>query len=58
MIPTREFDTLSRRDTSKNPINPLQPMTTYVPAFLAVARHENEPVDYYARDLWAVALAL
>jgi hypothetical protein len=33
-------------------INLLQtklPMTSYVQAFLAVARHENESVDYYAR---------
>jgi hypothetical protein len=33
-------------------INVLQaklPMTRYIQAFLAVARHENESVDYYAR---------
>jgi len=35
-----------------NVINLLQsklPMTSYIQAFLAVARHENESVDYYAR---------
>jgi len=25
------------------------PMTSYIQAFLAVARHENESVDYYAK---------
>jgi hypothetical protein len=25
------------------------PMTSYIQCFLAVARHENESVDYYAR---------
>jgi hypothetical protein len=35
-----------------NVINLLQsklPMTSYIQCFLAVARHENESVDYYAR---------
>jgi len=35
-----------------NVINLLQsklPMTSYIQAFLAVARHENESVDYYAK---------
>jgi hypothetical protein len=35
-----------------NVINLLQaklPMTSYVQALLAVARHENESVDYYAK---------
>jgi hypothetical protein len=35
-----------------NVINLLQsklPMTSYIQTFLAVARHENESVDYYAK---------
>jgi DNA-binding MarR family transcriptional regulator len=35
-----------------NVVNLLQsrlPMTSYIVAFLAVARHENESVDYYAK---------
>jgi hypothetical protein len=30
-------------------LNSKLPMTSYIQAFLAVARHENESIDYYAR---------
>jgi hypothetical protein len=45
-------DTLGLLSGINNVINLLQtrlPMTSYIQAFLAVARHENESVDYYAK---------
>jgi DNA-binding MarR family transcriptional regulator len=41
--------TLSGINNVINLLSSRLPMTSYILAFLAVARHENESVDYYAR---------
>ena len=48
-IPDDIRTTLSGINTVINLLQSKLPMTSYIQAFLAVARHENESVDYYAK---------
>jgi hypothetical protein len=47
-IPGDIRSTLSGINSVINLLQSKLPMTSYIHAFLAVARHENESVDYYA----------
>ena len=48
-IPDDIRSTLSSINSVINLLQSKLPMTSYIQAFLAVARHENESVDYYAK---------